>query len=53
MSHPHPSREHVMTKQQLMALAFPCIEAEHTSHPRFYWQVAEWSVGLTMNVGFE
>ena len=42
-----------MTEQQRIALAFPCIEAEQTSDRRFYWRLVDWSVGLTMNVGFE
>jgi hypothetical protein len=42
-----------MTEQQKIALAFPCVEAEQTFNGRFYWEIADWSLGLTMNVGFE
>ena len=42
-----------MTEQQKMALAFPCVEAKDTIHPRFYWAIADWHLCLTMNVGFE
>lgn len=42
-----------MTRQQMTALAFPCVEGEDTANGRFYWLIADWSVGLTMNVGFE
>jgi hypothetical protein len=42
-----------MTEQQRIALAFPCVEAEQTMDRRFYWLLASWSLGLTMNVGFE
>lgn len=42
-----------MTNQQLTALSFPCVEAEETGDRRFYRVVADWSVGLTVNVGFE
>jgi hypothetical protein len=42
-----------MTEQQRIALAFPCVEAEQTMNRRFYRVIADWSLCLTMNVGFE
>jgi len=42
-----------MTAQQLRALEFPCVAGEQTCNIRFYRIVGDWSVGLTMNVGFE
>jgi hypothetical protein len=43
----------MMTAPQRIALAFPCVEGEQTVDRRFYWPIVDWSVGLTMNVGFE
>jgi hypothetical protein len=43
----------MMTEQQKIALAFPCVEAEQTIDRRFYWEIADWNLCLTMNVGFE
>jgi hypothetical protein len=42
-----------MTRQQLVAITNPCIEAEHCAHPRFKSYALPWSVILTVNSGFE
>lgn len=42
-----------MMPHQVTVLNFPCVEAEDTTHPRFYRQIVDWHVCLTMNVGFE
>lgn len=42
-----------MTEMQKTALAFPCLLAEETAHPRFALMTRHGSIVLTINHGYE